>query len=156
MKRKIITTADGSRTIRIEEWDEQYHSLHGALAESYHVFIKNGLFATNKTDISILEMGFGTGLNALITFYEAAKAGLDINYCGIEVFPVAKEEWQALDYAETLGSTELKEVFTEMHESAWEIEVSISDHFKLTKTKCDMSGFRKSESFDLIYFDAFG
>ena len=73
MKREIIQTSDGSTTIHIPEWNEQYHSIHGAIQEAQHVFIKNGLSLFKDQSISILEIGFGTGLNALITFLESKK-----------------------------------------------------------------------------------
>ncbi len=80
VKRKIVTTADGSKTLQIEEWQEQYHSMHGAIQEAYHVFIKHGLDLFENKAIAILEIGFGTGLNAYITFLEAQDKGLTIDY----------------------------------------------------------------------------
>ena len=87
MKREIIITSDGSTTIQIPEWNEQYHSVHGAIQESYHVFIKQGLESISKKEISILEIGFGTGLNGFITFLEAIKNNLKIEYIGVEGYP---------------------------------------------------------------------
>ena len=98
MKRKIITTADGSKTIQIEDWNEQYHSIHGAVQEAYHVFIKHGLSAFKNESLSLLEIGFGTGLNALITLDEAEKYQLKIRYEGVEAYPVNIEEVTALNY----------------------------------------------------------
>src|SRR5210317_1200383 len=97
LKHKIITTADGSKTIQIEEWNEQYHSVHGAIQEAKHVFIKNGLYhycSANAVSnvVSILEIGFGTGLNAFITSLEADKMNTKIYYVGVEAFPVELEE----------------------------------------------------------------
>ena len=89
VKRKIVTTADGSKTLQIEEWQEQYHSMHGAIQEAYHVFIKHGLNLFENKAIAILEIGFGTGLNAYITFLEAQYKGLSIDYFGIEAYPVS-------------------------------------------------------------------
>ena len=156
MQRKIIKTADGSHTIRIEQWDEQYHSKHGAISESYHVFIEMGLSYIEKTDISILEMGFGTGLNALITLIESAQKSIRVSYTGIEAFPVAKEEWQILNYTEQLEAISYTKSFQLMHTAPWQTPVSISDNFVLTKIKMDMIQFQGDEEFDLIYFDAFG
>ena len=85
MKREIIITSDGSTTIHLPEWNEQYHSKHGAIQEAYHVFIKNGLRAFNNDKISILEIGFGTGLNSFITYLEAQKANLIIDYVGVSL-----------------------------------------------------------------------
>ncbi|MFN5633255.1 MAG: SAM-dependent methyltransferase, partial [Flavobacteriia bacterium] len=92
MKREIITTADGSRSIRIPEMDETYHSSHGAVQEAKHVFIENGLNAlTSLSSIRIFEMGFGTGLNALLTLEAAEQQKKNIHYIGLEAFPVALE-----------------------------------------------------------------
>ena len=98
VKRKIVTTADGSKTLQIEEWQEQYHSMHGAIQEAYHVFIKHGLGLFENKAISILEIGFGTGLNAYITFLEAQDKGLSIDYYGIEAYPVSFEEAISMEY----------------------------------------------------------
>ena len=119
MKRNIITTADGSKTIQIEDWNEQYHSIHGAVQEAYHVFIKNGLNQFKNQEISILEIGFGTGLNALITLVEAKNLGLKINYEGVEAFPVSLEEITALNYVETLNFQKYDKQFLQMHQSTW-------------------------------------
>ena len=103
MKREIITTSDGSKTIQIVDWNEQYHSKHGAIQEAYHVFIKSGLSLFSNQSLSILEIGFGTGLNALITLIEAQKYTLDIEYTGVEAYPVLSKELLELNYI-----TELK------------------------------------------------
>mgnify|MGYP000707306532 FL=1 len=105
MKREIIITSDGSTTIQIPEWNEQYHSIHGAIQEAYHVFIKQGLESISKKKISILEIGFGTGLNAFITFLEAQKNKLEIDYVGVEAYPVSLEEIEQLNYVKDLLSS---------------------------------------------------
>jgi len=107
LKREIITTADGSKTIHIPEWNEQYHSKHGAIQEAKHVFLKTGLHHfidqyPKQKEISILEMGFGTGLNALLTYFESIALNKEIKYTGIEAFPVSQEEAQAMEYASQL------------------------------------------------------
>ena len=102
MIRKIITTGDGSKTIQIENWNEQYHSIHGAVNEAYHVFIDKGFSYLTNEAISILEIGFGTGLNALITLIEAEKSNRQVDYTGIEAYPITNEEISQLDYIETL------------------------------------------------------
>ena len=94
MKREIITTGDGSKTIQISEWDEQYHSKHGAIQEARHVFLGMGLQhyvskMPTTQPIAILEMGFGTGLNALLTLFEAQALNTEIEYTGIEAYPVS-------------------------------------------------------------------
>lgn len=156
MRRKIIKTADGSHTIRIEQWDEQYHSKHGAISESYHVFIENGFKCVNKNNIAILEMGFGTGLNALISLIKAHKMFLQIKYTAVEAYPVTQEEWQGLNYADQLNALQYDEHFQLMHNSPWEKAIQITDRFTLTKLRADMALVRMEEEFNLIYFDAFG
>ena len=98
MKREIIQTLDGSTTIHLPDWDECYHSKHGAIQEAYHVFIQNGLALLTQKEISILEIGFGTGLNAFITLLEAQKNDLKIDYTGVEAYPVLPNEAFEMNY----------------------------------------------------------
>ncbi|MBS9461619.1 tRNA (5-methylaminomethyl-2-thiouridine)(34)-methyltransferase MnmD [Flagellimonas sp. 389] len=156
MKRKIITTADGSKTIQIEDWDEQYHSKHGAVQEAYHVFIKNGLRLFQDTSIKILEIGFGTGLNALVTFLERENLNLSIDYVGVEAFPVKMGEITALNYIENLNAHEHQELFEKMHSSSWETKVKIAQNFQLLKQLKDFKSINDINLFDLVYYDAFG
>ncbi|WP_431122594.1 tRNA (5-methylaminomethyl-2-thiouridine)(34)-methyltransferase MnmD [Flagellimonas flava] len=156
MKRKIITTADGSKTIHLEDWNEQYHSKHGAVQEAYHVFIEHGLRHVGLQDISILEIGFGTGLNALITLLEAEQNGIQINYVGVEAYPVSMEEVGALDYCSQLQVDGHQGVFEKMHRSPWEEEVAIAKNFCLLKQQKNFMQIENSNLFNLIYFDAFG
>lgn len=156
MKRRIITTGDGSKTIQIEDWNEQYHSKHGAVQEAYHVFIEHGLRLFNNKPITILEIGFGTGLNALITLLEASKQHLHIDYVGVEAFPVALDEINALDYCEQLGVQHKEATFLKMHSSVWEEKNEITSNFSLIKQKKDFKEIDQENLFDLVYFDAFG
>ena len=156
MKRKIIRTADGSKTIQIEDWDEQYHSKHGAVQEAYHVFITHGLRLFADRNINLLEIGFGTGLNALITLLEAPKLNLKIDYMGIEAFPVSVEEVAELGYCEQLDCVDKQAHFEKMHETPWEEPFPIADSFVLTKQKKDFLQVDDKNLFNLIYFDAFG
>lgn len=156
MERKIIRTADGSHTIRIEEWNEQYHSVHGAVAESYHVFIESGLKQVLQPSISILEMGFGTGLNAILTLDAALRSDLRIRYTAVDAFPIPEEEWQQLNYPEILESESLKEYFQKIHQADWEQWVNLSPEFELRKLQMDIREFEANEEYHLIYFDAFG
>lgn len=110
MKREIIKTLDGSTTIRLPEWDECYHSKHGAIQEAKHVFIKNGL-SLFENPISILEIGFGTGLNAFITFLESVRKDQAIDYVGVEAYPVDPKEILEMNYAEELEATEYEICF---------------------------------------------
>ncbi|MDX1774062.1 tRNA U34 5-methylaminomethyl-2-thiouridine-forming methyltransferase MnmC [Oceanihabitans sediminis] len=160
MKRKIIITDDGSSTIQIPEWNEQYHSTHGAIQEAQHVFIKNGLHyfvSENKTKtIAILEIGFGTGLNAFITLLESEKLKLNINYHGVEAYPVALEELKQLNYVSQLQAFKKEEAFHKMHVTPWGATHSITESFQLHKEQKDFLEITHQEAFDVIYFDAFG
>jgi len=151
-----MITADGSTTIHITEWDEQYHSKHGAIQEAKHVFIKNGLTLFANQKISILEIGFGTGLNCFITFLEAPKMKLVIDYVGVEAYPLATEEVDKMNYVNQLEASELSNVFNKMHQQDWEIKDEISSDFSLTKRKQFFNEINDENKFDLIYFDAFG
>lgn len=156
MKREIIITSDGSTTIHLPEWNEQYHSKHGAIQEAYHVFIKHGLESSSKSEISILEIGFGTGLNAFITFLEAANNNLNIDYVGVEAYPVAMDEVEKLNYVSELNADSFSTYFEKMHEVEWEKKLAISDDFYLTKRQQFFHEITDLNSYDLVYFDAFG
>ena len=156
MKRTIITTADGSKTISLEDWNENYHSTHGAVNEAYHVFIDQGLAMMAHREINILEVGFGTGLNALITLFEADKRNLKVHYTGVEAFPLSTEEVLQLNYAEDLEVPHLKTAYEAMHNGPWEKETEVHPDFYLTKQRKDFREIADQEEYDLIYFDAFG
>lgn len=156
MKREIIITDDGSTTIRIPEWDENYHSTHGAIQEAKHVFIKNGLdLFQNQDSISILEIGFGTGLNAFITFLETLNKE-KVNYVGVEAYPISQEEIAQMNYVSELDSEMYQEIFDKMHSCDWENQETITENFLLTKRKQFFQDIEDKNQFDLIYFDAFG
>ncbi|KDN55756.1 tRNA (5-methylaminomethyl-2-thiouridine)(34)-methyltransferase MnmD [Flavobacterium seoulense] len=156
MKREIIQTQDGSTTIHLEEWNESYHSKHGAIQEAKHVFIKNGLSLFKNKTISILEIGFGTGLNAFISFLEAKEFQQNIDYVGVEAYPVAPEEILSMNYVEELNAQNQLEVFEKMHQSNWNEKIILSDSFSLTKRQQFFQDIDDVNQFDLIYFDAFG
>lgn len=151
-----MITADGSTTIHIPDWDEQYHSKHGAIQEAKHVFIKNGLSLFTDQKISLLEIGFGTGLNGFITFLEAAKVKLEIDYVGVEGYPLVAEEVEKMNYVNQLNANEYSDVFNQMHQQDWEVKGKISPDFSLTKRKQFFNEINDENKFDLIYFDAFG
>ena len=156
MRREIIVTEDGSTSIRIPDWDECYHSKHGAIQEAYHVFIKNGLDHFDNKPLSVLEIGFGTGLNAFITFLESQKRKTAIEYIGIEAYPVLIPEAIAMNYVVALEADEFNPIYLRMHESFWENTIALSDSFNFTKHKMFFSEISYKDKFDLIYFDAFG
>lgn len=156
MEREIIQTLDGSTTIHLKEWDECYHSKHGAIQEAQHVFIKNGLALFENKSVSILEIGFGTGLNSFITFLESKKLQQSIDYVGVEAYPVSADEVLSMNYVAELNAETESEIFKKMHESNWDEQVKLSENFVLTKRKQFFDAIDDIEKFDLIYFDAFG
>jgi len=166
MKREIFITSDGSTSIHLPDWNEQYHSKHGAIQEAYHVFIKAGFEKVldtisqkseiTQTDISIFEIGFGTGLNAFITLLEADKKNIKVDYIGVEAYPVAAEEVEKLNYVTELKSENNQVEFNQMHATSWDKKHTISDDFLLTKRKQFFADINDENTFDLIYFDAFG
>ncbi|HMK07364.1 MAG TPA: tRNA (5-methylaminomethyl-2-thiouridine)(34)-methyltransferase MnmD [Flavobacterium sp.] len=156
MKREIIRTSDGSTTIHLPDWNEHYHSKHGAIQEAKHVFIQNGLSLFGGKSIAIMEIGFGTGLNAFITFLEAPKLNQIIDYVGIEAYPVSAEEVSGMNYVKELDAEKDSAIFEQLHTTNWEQKNTISDSFSLTKRKQFFNEIDDVEKFDLIYFDAFG
>ncbi len=157
MERKIITTKDGSKTIFIPEWNENYHSKHGALQEALHVFIKSGLKQIDSDHVRVLEVGYGSGLNAILTYIEAQNKDQTIHYAGIEAFPISKDEFNALDYGSLTGVSAAKDILQKFFDAPWEESVQIETDFSLQKMKIQLEDFDSNESkYDLIYFDAFG
>ena len=153
MKREILITSDGSSTIHLPDWNEQYHSKNGSINESYHVFIESGLKQVEAKEVSILEIGFGTGLNCFITFLEAKR---EINYVGVEAYPVTPEEIEKMNFISILGAEKSGAVFQNMHQVSWEEKHQITNGFSLEKRKQFFENIEDEASFDLIYFDAFG
>lgn len=153
MTNKLVITNDGSHSIYNPEVNETYHSKHGAIVEAEYVFIKNGLLAENKKQFNILEIGFGTGLNALLTAQKAKQKKIDINYHGIELYPVPKESYSQLNFTELIG--EKKSKLLQIHECNWEKEHVINNFFKLTKNEIALEKYTSKTKFDIIYFDAF-
>lgn len=156
MERKIIITDDGSSTIHIPEWNEQYHSTHGAIQEAYHVFIKSGLSLFKDQEIRVLEIGFGTGLNCFITFLEYSKTNLKIDYVGVEAYPISNKEQQSLNYVSQLNAKEKGYVFNQMHSLSWDEKHVLKEDFALTKRQQLFHKITDIDEYDLIYFDAFG
>lgn len=153
MKREILITSDGSTTINLPELNEQYHSKNGSINESYHVFINSGLRQVKSDVVSILEIGFGTGLNCFITYLEAEKK---IDYVGVEAYPVTSEEVEKMNFISVLNAEKDKASFEKIHNVPWEEKHQISDKFSLTKRKQFFEDIDDKNAFNLIYFDAFG
>ena len=154
MERKIQITEDGSHTLYLPDMDEHFHSTHGAIQESMHVFIENGLKKTTKNELVIFEVGFGTGLNAILTLHHIGNK--KIKYYSIEKYPITEAEFKQLNYTEQI-SAELKEQFEKMHTSPWNQLIEISTNFQLYKIEGDLKDFCAEDlpEFDLVYFDAF-
>jgi tRNA U34 5-methylaminomethyl-2-thiouridine-forming methyltransferase MnmC len=156
MQREIQVTGDGSHTLYIPEMDEHYHSVHGAIQESRHVFIEAGLSHHPANKLVVFEVGFGTGLNAWLTLLEAQKQHREVIYFTIEKYPLTPDEYQILNYAEA-GEAKDRQLFQSMHECNWGEMVQISPSFNLYKIKGDLreTGLTLFPKFDLVYFDAF-
>jgi tRNA U34 5-methylaminomethyl-2-thiouridine-forming methyltransferase MnmC len=156
LRREIIQTLDGSTTIHLPDWNECYHSKHGAIQEAYHVFIKNGLSLFQNQPISILEIGFGTGLNSFITYLESKKHNQSIEYVGVEGYPISADEVLQMNYIAELDAEGERAVFELMHQCSWEVNCALSSNFGLTKRNQLFNEINDQNKFDLIYFDAFG
>jgi tRNA U34 5-methylaminomethyl-2-thiouridine-forming methyltransferase MnmC len=157
MQRKIIITQDGSHSIEMEEGHETYHSKYGAIGESLHVFIEAGLKPLiNKYEtLRIFEMGFGTGLNALLSFIEAEKNRQKIFYETIDLFPLEKEFSFLLNYCDELQQHHLKKIFERMHTCEQQKQIELSPFFTFKKNQANLIVHLFSSSFHLIYYDAF-
>jgi tRNA U34 5-methylaminomethyl-2-thiouridine-forming methyltransferase MnmC len=157
MERIIQQTEDGSQTIAIPDMQVIYHSRHGAIQESLHVFINAGLkpISGTKETVHIFEMGFGTGLNALLTLQHTILAHQKIYYKTIELFPLEDVIYTQLNYAAQLSDESLQFYFNSMHNCAWEKDELIQPLFTLNKSKTSLTDFSTDQLFDLIYFDAF-
>lgn len=158
MQREIKTTSDGSKTLFINELNESYHSSHGAVQEAVHVFIKNGLVLIDHCEINILELGFGTGLNVLVTINEFLKTDKNhsVNYFTLEKYPVLAEEVRDLDYGNIFP--ELQTAYAELHQANWNETIEILPNFFFTKFKCDFFDLPQLQlpKIKLVYFDCFG
>ena len=156
MKRSIQLTMDGSNTLAIPDLGVTYHSTSGAIGESLHVFINAGLKHVSTIDtfkqIAVFEMGFGTGLNALLTWQYAQKHNLKINHTSIELYPLLYEETAELNYGKQL---QMPSEFNQLHQSKWEEAVVLDDYFTLHKTNQSLIDFSTTQQYNLIYFDAF-
>ncbi len=154
MHSELLITEDGSHTLFVSEIDECYHSSHGAIQESRHIFIEAGLKQCHKSKIRVLEVGFGTGLNAFLTMIEAERSGKTIHYTSLEKYPVEIEKALKLNYPEEL-STGNRNLFEKLHTSAWNKDIQINPFFKLKKKEVDFTCYTFDNQFDVIYFDAF-
>lgn len=151
MKKELILTNDGSHSLFVKKLNETYHSIHGSIVEANHVFIRNGLQFHRKLNINILEIGFGTGLNALLTLLNINQKR--VNYTSLEPFPISDKIYNKLNFHELLKTD--KDTFIKLHNSNWEKNVHFTENFQLKKLKKKIQHFNSSKKFDIIYFDAF-
>jgi len=151
MKKELIITKDGSHSLFVPDLNETYHSVHGSISEAIHVFINSGLLSHPKKNINILEIGFGTGLNTLLTLENIKNR--KIHYTSLEPYPISSEIYNKLNFHTVTNSN--SETFLKLHTSDWEEEVFISENFTLYKTQKKIQNFISEKKFDIIYFDAF-
>jgi tRNA U34 5-methylaminomethyl-2-thiouridine-forming methyltransferase MnmC len=156
MKIEIVSSGDGSHTLFLPDMNETYHSMHGAVAESQYVFIDKGLEEAAKglNEIRILEIGFGTGLNTLLSLKWAEEQKKNVYYTTLEPFPLSDEVVDKLNYGSMVAAP-YAENYQVLHKSPWEESVVLTEFFTLTKHKTKLEDAVLQDSFDLIYFDAF-
>jgi len=157
----VIDTKDGSRSLLVSDLNETYHSTHGAVSESEHVYIKMGLeYAMERfaaRELKVFELGFGTGLNALLTARYAADSEISVMYESIEKYPLSLEVHRELAYSEQTPLTGSREDAEAIYSADWNVPVAINDRFTIKKVEGDFFDISpKQEKFHLLYFDAFG
>lgn len=161
MNRRILPTSDGSKTLYLADLDETYHSRHGAVREGEYVFICQGMHWHPGNPLRIVEMGLGTGLNALLTLREAVDRNRRVDYLSLEAFPCTAEEVVAMEYPsflanETFSEATLTGWLDQIHGVPWGVPSAIQPQFNLTKLGMSVFDWQPTESADLVYFDAFG
>jgi tRNA U34 5-methylaminomethyl-2-thiouridine-forming methyltransferase MnmC len=150
----LFQTADGSQTVKNNDIGESYHSTHGAIQESMHVYIKHGLqlAALKKSKIRVFELGFGTGLNALLTLREVLEnENLEVEYVCIEPFPLLESIYRQLNYPKENE----RDYFIKMHESVNAQNTIIHERFSFLKMEIKFEDFKVNQGFDIVYYDAF-
>lgn len=155
MKVELTTTADSSDTLYVPALDEHYHSIYGAWQESVHVFIKEGFLKIRKPSIAVFEMGFGTGLNALLTMIEAVKHGIEVTYHSIDLHPLNEDIINQLNHKKFIDQNFHSSV-NRIYRCTWGRPVPIVRNFHLTKIKADLLSYHFTAEYDLVYYDAFG
>lgn len=151
---RIRVTEDGSHSLFNEVFNQHYHSTSGALKESMHIYMNLGLLPlleTSDTPIQVFEMGFGTGLNAYLTWHFAEKYKKKVIYTGVEAMPVSIEEAAQLNYGEMIGGGD----FMQLHACIWEDRNQLSPYFSFRKVHTLLQEFAFEEMLDVIYYDAF-
>ncbi|MGM0530909.1 MAG: tRNA (5-methylaminomethyl-2-thiouridine)(34)-methyltransferase MnmD [Bacteroidota bacterium] len=151
---RIILTEDGSHTLYVDSIDEYYHSRYGAIQESNHVFISNGLNDINRKDIVVLEVGFGTGLNALLTYITGKKNQIKIQYDAIEWFPLENSLIQKLNFTR-FPDIDNHQFLMDLHALSWNQLHTLDDFFTVHKILQDFNHFIPEKKYHIVYFDAF-
>jgi len=154
MNRELRITEDGSHTVFFKDLDEPYHSIHGAIQESWHVFIEQGFLQLRQTSVRILEVGLGTALNLLLTVFSSEEKGTEVYYHAVEKYPLQPDEYNQLNFNKFFqghGS----EWLSVIHDAAWDKEVRITNWFTIFKERSDARAMKPMGIFDLVYFDAF-
>jgi tRNA U34 5-methylaminomethyl-2-thiouridine-forming methyltransferase MnmC len=151
---QLEETSDGSHTLYVPELDEHYHSIHGAVQESMFIFIKNGFDFCKASPLNILEVGFGTGLNALLTAIRSMTGSREVNYNSIEKYPLDNSIVSSLNHYKFAGE-EGREIYRRIHAAAWNRIINICPNFNLKKIETDFTKTKLEGRHDLIYFDAF-
>jgi len=151
-----LLTADGSHTLFSPEFNEIYHSRNGAIQESNHVFIQHALAQIEKENIRVFELGFGTGLNAFLAFLFAQNKGKHIHYQGVELYPIAIEIAQSLNYADELEGGKFKPEFLQLHTASWNETHALGNNFSFQKNHISILDYLPAANdVDVIFFDAF-
>lgn len=151
---EVVETADGSQTLSVDGGVEHYHSTNGAIAEALHVYINAGLAAIDRLPIRLLEVGFGTGLNAMLSFIYAEKNQREVIYTSVERYPLGADVTSLLRYAEQLGIDRCK-YFDSLHAAEWNVPSVISPYFTLQKVEVNLVEFEPTGPIDLVFYDAF-
>lgn len=154
---ELIISGDGSHTLRLKDMDETYHSRKGAITESDYVFIQKGLHAfKEKSHVDVLEVGFGTGLNAFLVYLDTLTSGQKVYFQTMEPFPLPADVYEQLNYTQELNQETHRDMFIKMHECAWHEEVVFTDKFSMSKVRAPLEKFVVAPAhFDVVFFDAF-
>lgn len=157
MHHEILLTEDGSHTIGLPAWNLTYHSRHGAIHESQHIYIESGLNAIlpDRPAVSVFEMGFGTGLNALLTLNAVRDLPVSIYYEAVENDPLELVTAASLNYTDILGTPDLKTTFLRIHEAPWNTVYPVAKNFQLYKRSEGITDVTLSAAYDIVYYDAF-
>ncbi len=154
MDRELRLTEDGSHTLYVIGLEEPYHSIHGAIQESSHVFIKQGFQTIKKSPLNILEIGLGTGLNVLLSLVESFKYEIEVNYHAVEKYPLVPTEYNELNFEQIISGIPEGSLH-KLHTAPWETKFQLTDNFRVYKERSDFRSMHPEGKFDLVYFDAF-